>query len=294
MSVLKKYYRKPNLFITLPSGLHFYSNEMFSEDDLSSMKEVGILPMTTMNELMLKNPEALLNGSAIEELIKDSTTLKNTNVKHLVKSDIDALLVGIRIASQGDIEELELNCPKCDHEATYHRDLKSILGNIKPHDNEYTVVPKNMDGLVVYLRPSTFQDNLILESHAFDEQKKISEIRKNISQLTSEKEIEEDDEIKFMSSIHEIFKELTINTMEIYTQCIEKIVIGDEVEYDKDEIHEWLKQIDSDTFGKIRDKLSEINDLGLGKFEEITCVECEHVWNQPLDTNPTDFFGTGS
>ena len=294
MSTLKKYYRKPSLYIPLPSGLHFYNEDFFGEDDLSSMNEVGILPMTTMNELMLKNPEALLNGTAIEELIKDSTTLKNVNIRKLVKSDIDALLVGIRIASQGDIQELELKCPKCEHEATYNRDLKQILNNIKPHKEKYVVEPTNMDGLKIYLRPSSFEDSLILESHAFEEQKKISQIRKNLAQLTSEKEIEEDDEIRFMTSIHEIFKDLTINTMEVYSRCIDKIVVEDEIETDKEEIYEWLKQIDSKTFNMIRDELQEINSLGLESYEDIKCVECEHVWQYPLDTNPTDFFGTGS
>ena len=119
MSALKKYYRKPKLYIELPSGFNFYEEGFISSDDISSNNEVGILPMTTMNDLMLKNPEALLNGTAIENLIKDSTTLKDVNVKKMIKSDVDALLVAIKVASIGETQDVELTCPKCEHEQTY-------------------------------------------------------------------------------------------------------------------------------------------------------------------------------
>lgn len=294
MSALKKYYRKPSLYINLPSGLNFYPEGFFSEDELSTIKEVGILPMTTMNELMLKNPEALLNGSAIIELIKDSTTLHQVDIKKLVKADIDALLVAIKIASQGDTQELDLKCPKCKHEATYTRDLKQILTSIKTHESEYFIEPENIDDMRIYLRPSTYEDSMILDSHSFDEQKKITQLQKKLSELASTKEIEEEDQIKFMSAVHEIFRDITVCTMEIYANCIEKVVVGDEVESDSKEIYEWLKQIDSKTFTAIKNKLHEINSLGLESLETIQCVECEHKWQHPLDTNPTDFFVTGS
>lgn len=279
----------------LPSGFHFYPEGFIPSSEISSNNEVGVLPMTTMNDLMLKNPEALLNGTAIENLIKDSTTLSDVDVKRMIKSDVDSLLVAIKIASQGDVQEIELTCPKCEHEQTYGRDLKSVLSDVKPHDKEYKVSHENLDGLTIYLRPSSFQDALTLDAHAFEEQKKITQIRQNLNKMLSEKEIEEEDEVMFLSSIHEIFKDLTISTMEVYANCIQKIATEDgEVVTDHDEIYDWLKQLDNSSFEAIRDKLSEINSRGVRNEEKVKCVECEHEWDQPFDTNPTDFFGIGS
>jgi len=295
MSALKKYYRKPKLYIELPSGFNFYEDGFISSNDISSNNEVGVLPMTTMNDLMLKNPEALLNGTAIENLIKDSTTLSDVDVKKMIKSDVDVLLVAIKLASQGEEQEIELTCPKCEHEQTYSRNLKNLLSEVQPHEKEYKINHENLDGLTVYLRPSSFQDALTLDAHAFEEQKKITQIRQNLNQMLSEKEIEEEDEVKFLSSIHEIFKDLTMSTMDVYANCIQRIVTEDgEVETDRDEIYEWLKQLDNKSFEAIRDKLIEINKHGVRSEEKIKCVECGHEWDQPFDTNPTDFFGTGS
>lgn len=291
MSALKKYYRKPSLFITLPSGGHFYDKTMFPENAFSSIGEVGVLPMTTMNELMIKNPESLINGTAVEELIKDATTLGDINVRKLVRNDIDALLIGIKIATQGDIQELELSCPKCKHEQVFNRDLKILLSNINPHEKEYVV---NVDNMYIYLRPSTFEDVMILETQAFNEQKKIRQIQKSLAELTSQREIDEDEELKFLASIHNIFADLTISTVAVYTRCIIKIEVDSEVVTDQQEIYEWLKQTDTKTFSTIRDKIASINSLGLDKHEELCCSECEHRWLHPLDTNPTDFFATGS
>jgi len=297
MSSLKKYYRKPKLYIELPSGMHFYPEGFINVDGISANNEVGIMPMTTMNDLMLKNPESLINGSAIENLIKDSTTLSDVNVKKMIKSDVDSLLVAIKIASEGSIDETELTCPnpECKHEQTYARDLKAVLADVKPHDSEYTVTHENIAGLTVYLRPASFQDALTLDAHSFEEQKKISQIRKDLNKMVNEKEIEEEDEVKFLSSIHEIFRDLTINTMDVYANCIEKVVTDEgEVVDDHDEILEWLRQLDNSSFETIRDKLGEINSRGVRNEETIKCVECEYEWTQPFDTNPTDFFGTGS
>jgi hypothetical protein len=295
MSALKKYYRKPKLYIELPSRLYFYPEGFIPSDEISSNNEVGVLPMTTMNDLMLKNPEALLNGTAIESLIKDSTTLNDINVKKMIKSDVDSLLVAIKIASHGDTQEVDLTCPKCKHEQTYSRDLKKILEEVEPHEKEYTVTHENLSGLIVYLQPSTFQDALTLDAHAFEEQKKITQIRQNLNKMLSEKEIEEEDEVMFLSSIHEIFKDLTMSTMEVYANCIQKIVTEEgEVEDDREEIYTWLKQLDNKSFEAIRDKLGEINAHGVTSEEKVKCVECEYEWEQPFDTNPTDFFATGS
>lgn len=296
MSVLKKYYRKPSLYVSLPSGGKYYSEDFINTEKLSAFNEVGVMPMTTMNELMLNNPEALLNGSAIEHLIKDCTDLGDINAKKLLKCDVDALLIAIKIASNGETQSYDIKCPnpECGHETTYSRNLKALLADIPQHEPDYHVTLD--DGLTVYMRPSTFEEALQIDAHAFEEQKKIEQIKRNLSSVVeSDKKIEEEDEIKFLSMLSEVFTDLTINSIEMYARCIRKIVVDSgEEETDYGEILEWLRQLDSTNFDKIKTKLSEVNGLGVKDKEDIECPECGHKWTQPFEVNATDFFVSGS
>jgi hypothetical protein len=63
---LKQYFRKPGIWIKLPSQGNFYKDK---PADLNEMGEIAIYPLTAKDELMLKNADALLNGSAITQMI---------------------------------------------------------------------------------------------------------------------------------------------------------------------------------------------------------------------------------
>lgn len=296
MSVLKKYYRKPSLYVSMPSGGNFYNDDFLDKEKLSTFNEVGVMPMTTMNELMLNNPEALLNGSAIEHLIKDCTDLGDINAKKLLKCDVDTLLIAIKIASNGEIQEYDITCPnkECGHETTYARNLKTILAEVPSHEPDYSVTLD--DGLTVHIRPSSFEEALMIDAHAFEEQKKINEIKKNLNKMSeAEDRIEEEDEIKFLGMLSEVFADLTSNSIEMYARCITKIVVDSgEEETDPQEILEWMHQLDSIGFEKIKNKLAEINNVGIESEEKIKCPECDHEWTQPFEVNATDFFVNGS
>ena len=59
---LSAYFRAPKLYTTIPSGGKFYDENIMTVPDNG---ELAIFPMTTKDELMLKNPDALLNGEAV-------------------------------------------------------------------------------------------------------------------------------------------------------------------------------------------------------------------------------------
>ena len=61
------YFRKPEVFITLPSKGKYYPDGTI---DIPPSGEVGIFPMTARDELLMKTPDALLNGSSTAEVIK--------------------------------------------------------------------------------------------------------------------------------------------------------------------------------------------------------------------------------
>ena len=61
---LQKYFRKPAIYIKLPTGV-----DLNPEIDTTARQD-GVLPMTAIGEITLKNPDELLNGWDTLNLIK--------------------------------------------------------------------------------------------------------------------------------------------------------------------------------------------------------------------------------
>ena len=89
------YFRKPEVYVELPSRGNYYKPGIL---DLPPNGEVGIFPMTARDELVLKTPDALLNGASTVEVI-NSCVPAITDAWEIPSVDMDALLIGIRIAT---------------------------------------------------------------------------------------------------------------------------------------------------------------------------------------------------
>ena len=66
MSGLEDFYRSKDVYIKLPTQLRYYKHH----PKLSSEGELGIMPMSTKDEMLLKVPDTLYNGEALFEIIK--------------------------------------------------------------------------------------------------------------------------------------------------------------------------------------------------------------------------------
>ena len=79
---LADFYRNPKLYVALPSGTGHYPA------DIVEMPEVGelpVYPMTSKDDLLTKNPDALLNGDAVIKLVK---SISNNSLSPLIKNCI--------------------------------------------------------------------------------------------------------------------------------------------------------------------------------------------------------------
>jgi hypothetical protein len=99
---LKSYFRKPGIWAKLPSQGKFYSQAV---TDLNEMGEIPVYPMTAKDELLLKNADALLNGTAIYSMLA-SCVPSIKNVEEIPSIDLDLLLLAIRRASNGESMEI--------------------------------------------------------------------------------------------------------------------------------------------------------------------------------------------
>ena len=64
---LKQYFRQPSIYIQLPSGGRFYQEGSLEP---TANNEYPVLPMTTLDEITYRTPDALFNGNAVNSVIE--------------------------------------------------------------------------------------------------------------------------------------------------------------------------------------------------------------------------------
>ena len=110
---LKKYYRVPKLYVNLPSGGKF--NDI---GEKASNGEIPVYAMTAKDEIVMRNPDALLNGDAVIQIIK-SCAPEIHDTRNLPVCDVDILLIAIRMATHGSVLETKLISPHSKKEGDY-------------------------------------------------------------------------------------------------------------------------------------------------------------------------------
>lgn len=271
---LKNYFRQFKLYLKLPSGKDYYEPNIA---ELTESGEIGVMPMTGKDELILKNPDALFNGEALIEVIK-SCVPGVKDAKKLVTNDIDALITAIRYATFNDSLETEINCPKCNHTNLFKIDLQYSLDNMSFLDPEYVV---NLEsGLSVFIKPYGFNE-VVTGLHAQLEQRKITRAIENES-LTEEQRLH-----MFSTA----FSELSVITYDLMVSSVVKVVDeNNNVNVNnKDDIAEFLQNIDKKSVDQISDLITSINQIGIKKTFTAKCEKCEHNWESEIDFNPVNF-----
>lgn len=270
------YCRHIKTWIKLPSGTSYYDSKVI---DFPESGEVGVRAMTGEDEMMLKNPDALLNGEALKKVLLSCVEgLKKPEL--LLNNDVDALMIAIRHVTFGDNNEYNPNCPKCGHSNTFSINVGGFLDNIQSLEPEYTVHLNN--GLIVYLKPYTFKDRISTLRLAFEQEK----LRKSLDLEDSEKTL------KIMSESMKTMAELNYRMM---TDAIVRIKdesgMMDVVNSDsnKQNFLELLRNLEKTDFDSISDKLTEINKIGVSGSVPATCKQCGHEWEAEIDLNPVNF-----
>lgn len=272
---LKQFFRQAKFYIKVPSGTKYYQPGIIEFTDSG---EVGIMPMTGKDELALKNPDALLNGEALIEVITSCVPAVK-NPRALLTNDINTLITAIRYATYNDTLETTINCPVCTHENTYNLDLQYALDNMSTLESEYFV---NLTDVTVFVRPYAFPE-LLKGLHSQFEQSKLAKAIDN-ENITDAHRSE---------IFTKAFKEIAVTKFDLMTQAVLKIVYtADGVEQsvtDKRFIKEFLQNIDKKDIDKVGDLVDEINAIGIKRTFTAKCVKCEHSWESEIDFNPVNF-----
>jgi len=132
---LKQFFRQPAIYLRLPSGGEFWPDGSL---DMPSNQELPVFPMTAIDEITYRTPDALYNGQAVVSVIQSCIPAIRDAWK-MPTTDLNAALVAIRIASYGHEMEMTTTCPSCNTDSEYGLDLRQILDKLKTGDFHKTL-----------------------------------------------------------------------------------------------------------------------------------------------------------
>jgi hypothetical protein len=269
---LKQYFRRPAVFITLPSKGKGYANDaiIFPENG-----ELPVYPMTAIDEITLRTPDALFNGTAVAEVIKSCIPSIKDPWK-LNASDLDAVLIGIRAAGGDSTLDITTSCPSCKETNTYSVNLINVLSTLRMADYDTKL---ELNNLSIKFKPMTYAEMNEAAMSQFDVQKTFAEIEKI------------EDETQKISATQVAIKSITEITMQLIAKSIDYIQTPDSVVSDKNFIYDFLRNCDANMYESIRDHNTNLKASTELKPLNIECAACNHQYLQPFTLNSSDFFG---
>lgn len=273
---LSKHFRQPAIHMELPSSGRWWRPGSLS---IPPTNQLPIYPMTARDEILLRTPDALMNGSSVVELlqnccpsIKDAWSCPNI--------DIDALLIGIRIASFGPTLDIDTQCPHCKADNRHGMDLTHRLGQIRcPNFNRDI----RFENLVYRFKPMNYFSTTRENTVGFREDK--------LLQALENTELSAEDRQK---NITEAISRLTEANLFSISQQTESITLEDGTAVsDPNHINEYYKNISGETVRFILRKLKEIYDEVAVADQVAACVECTKEYTIPFTFDYSNFFGRG-
>lgn len=255
--LLNRANRMPGETVRLPSRGKFYADGEVLKD--ATEGEILLRPITLTDEVMMKSPDMLMQGTAIEYTFKRCSP-NIISPLDLVMPDVNFILTHLRRISLGSDLSLTYYCSKdtCKHKQTIEVPLSTFTQASKELEDAeledaYRYITKS-DNSVLELRPVTLRDFLKMQEFS----------------------------LETMSSTEEYAKYLRRSFISII-----KSVEGHTV---REDIEEWLDTLPIEDIKGITAKLTGIQGLG-PKFEfKHKCKKCGKVNDLSTEINPTSFF----
>ena len=274
---LKQFFRQPSIYLRLPSLGQYWDQ---SAIDMPPNKELPVYPMTAIDEITYRTPDALFNGQAVINVIQ-SCIPAIRDAWSTPGSDLNAVLVAIRIASYGHEMEMTIKCPACETESDFVLDLRSVLDKLVSPD--YSKAIKQGD-LEITFTPITYRHQNETNIKQYDQQRLIQQIQMS-DQLSDEQKIEQ---------LNETLQKITTLTIETLKYSIASIRTPQSLVTEPEFIHEFLVNCDRKFFTEIRDHIIELRQQSEIESIGVTCSHCDHKWNQTITLDQAAFFGVAS
>jgi len=273
---LRQFFRQPAIYLKLPSAGRFWPAGSL---DLPDNGELPIYPMTAIDEITYRTPDALFNGQAVVSVIQ-SCVPAIKNAWHVPNIDVSPLLIAIRIASYGHDMSLNTTCPACSHEEEYSVDMRTVLDYIKSPDFSQTV---NYGDLEIIFRPVNYEQQNQSSISQFEQQKILAALPAS--------DLPDEEKMNRLTQAMKVITDLTIN---IVSQSIAAIRTPNSAVTDVVQIEEFLRNCESKIYNQIREHVISLRQQSEIPPMKIKCSECENEFNQPIDLDIANFFASAS
>jgi hypothetical protein len=241
--------------------------------------ELPVYPMTAIDEITYRTPDALFNGQATVNVIQ-SCVPSILDAWAVPSIDLDTILIAIRIASYGHDMEFATTCPACNDTSERTIDLRTMLDALRAPD--YAAHVSHGD-LSIYFRPLNYKnlnDNSALQ---YEQQK--------LLQVIPDSTISEADK---MTALTQAFKSLTEITIRSLAISITAIKTPQALVSEPAHIEEFLKNCERDLFNQIRDHVLRLREQSELQPLKLECTACNHQYQQALTLDMASFFAPAS
>jgi putative lipoic acid-binding regulatory protein len=270
--------RQPKLLIKLPSqGKYWPKGSLISAPN----GEFPVYSMTAKDELMLKNPSALASGQAVVNVVQ-SCVPNITDAWQIPNIDMDAILIGIRIATYGSIMKTPVSVSGVTN--TFDIDLNDLLTQINNTVSwEERIELKN--GLVMYVQPLAYKAVVKTATETIETQK--------IFNLVNDQSIDEEKKVEMFKSS---FGKLTDVTLSVVADSVYQIDTAEGSVTEPEYIKEFMEQCDTEIFNAVKDRLDELVDLNTIKTVRVAATPemielgAEAHIDAPVVFDPKTFF----
>lgn len=275
---LRKYFRQPKVYITLPSKGKFYPQDAI---EIPENGEFPVFAMTAKDELTMKTPDALLNGAATVEVIK-SCIPAIKNPWHMPSIDLDAVLIAIRIATYGDKMEITTKVPNIGDERSFDVDLRTLLNKLVTKEYETTSTINDME---IVTRPLTYKEFTEASLKTFEEQR--------IFALVNNEEIPDHEKLAKFNQSFQTLTELTVTSL---SKSIVSISFGDTVVTNAVHINEFIQNSDKEFYQDVMRHIENQRDrfvlepLAVTSSEEDVEKGAPKNWEVPITFDQSNFF----
>ena len=269
-------HRIPKVYCELPSQMQFYPKDSV---DVTINGEVAVYSLTVKDQILLKTPDALLNGDTLVKIIQNCVPgVKDAT--QLVEPDINTLMVAIRSASNGPMWSWDCVCPNCNTQLSYEFNLGHLIDSqIK---TELNPVVNLQDVYEVKIRPFNFKQRHISIINEIEEGK-ANKI------LASKSDMDTDYQAKEMTKI---INRISSGLLDLVSMSVVSVTIlsTHEVVDDPEYIKEFVLSLSKNEADAISSKIKDLNKSGIESTKHFVCNDCAHEWDQNIDFDPTSFF----
>jgi len=273
---LQQYFRQPAIYIKLPSQGKYYPSSTL---DPSVTGEYPVYPMTAIDEITYRTPDALFNSQATVNVIQ-SCVPGIKDAWQTPAMDMDTILVAIRIASYGHNMEFGTQCPSCKAESDRSLDLRLVLDGLKAPDYSQCIKHGDME---IYLRPMTYK-NLTDNSQMQYENQKLLQMLPTADAPEADK----------MTAMTAALLKITRITIKALAQSVALVKTPTAMVSEPEFIEEMLNNCDRVLFNQIRDQIVTLKDQAEMKPLHMICDECNHEYDQQLTLDMSSFFAPAS